>query len=116
MKVGLGDSVSVEESEDYEDGTKPKKAKKKIAEDFMYKDTFDYRVGIDETLRPISDIQEIFNDMTAKALKLGFGRFLKHLNGRELRVATMCSGTESPLLALQLSSNGTSGILILLES
>ena len=26
---------------------------------------------------------------------------VSHLNGRKLRVATMCSGTESPLLALE---------------
>lgn len=96
-------------------GLKAKKAKKKTAEDFTYDDNFTYRVGIDESLKPISDIQEIFNDLTDKALDLGLDSLLKRLNGRPLKLATMCSGTESPLLALQLTANGAFGIQTLLE-
>lgn len=62
--------------------------------------------GIDANLPPLHDIREIFEDMTQKALNMSpFTCFLKHLRGRELKVATMCSGTESPLLALRLVAN-----------
>lgn len=62
--------------------------------------------GIDANLPPLHDIREIFEDMTQKALETpSFTCFLKHLRGRELKVATMCSGTESPLLALRLVAN-----------
>ncbi|KAI9836785.1 MAG: hypothetical protein M1819_000950 [Sarea resinae] len=57
-------------------------------------------LGIDESLSPISHIDEIFDDMTNKAMELGLEEFTNHLNGRKLRVGTMCSGTESPILAL----------------
>ncbi len=60
--------------------------------------------GVDLSLPPLSDIEEIFQDITEKALQNGFGEVIKHLGGRSLRVVTMCSGTESPLLALQLIS------------
>lgn len=33
--------------------------------------------------------------------KLGFEKVIERLNGRSLRVATMCSGTESPMLAIE---------------
>ncbi|GAB7360989.1 hypothetical protein MBLNU230_g0972t1 [Neophaeotheca triangularis] len=58
--------------------------------------------GLKEELPPLSDVREIFQDMTAKALGNGLNDATKHLSGRSLRVATMCSGTESPLLALEL--------------
>ncbi|KAF3914918.1 hypothetical protein ABW20_dc0107988 [Dactylellina cionopaga] len=51
-------------------------------------------------LPPISSIQDIFLDMTKNNEKLQ--NVAARLNGRPLRVATMCSGTESPLLALGL--------------
>ncbi|CAN9451106.1 unnamed protein product [Alternaria alternata] len=40
------------------------------------------------------------SDMTTKAVQLGLCEALKSLGERSIRVATMCSGTESPLLAL----------------
>jgi site-specific DNA-cytosine methylase len=40
------------------------------------------------------------SDMTTKAVQLGLCEALKTLGERPIRVATMCSGTESPLLAL----------------
>lgn len=58
--------------------------------------------GLEENLPPLSDIPEIFHDLTANALSQGLQDATKHLAGRSLRVATMCSGTESPLLALEL--------------
>ncbi|KAK6528033.1 hypothetical protein TWF281_009290 [Arthrobotrys megalospora] len=51
-------------------------------------------------LPPLSDIDEIFADLTKN--HSGLVEVAKHLNERPLRVATMCSGTESPLLALGL--------------
>ncbi|EFE36108.1 SNF2 family helicase, putative [Trichophyton benhamiae CBS 112371] len=58
--------------------------------------------GLDRSLPPICKIEDIFEDLTAQALENGFDSFLKHIGSRELRVATMCSGTESPLLALEM--------------
>lgn len=57
--------------------------------------------GLDGSLSPMHDIQEIFSHIIAKALELGFRDVLQHFEGGELRVATMCSGTESPILFLE---------------
>lgn len=56
--------------------------------------------GIDLNLPPLSSIQECMSDMTTKAVQLGLCEALESLGERLIRVATMCSGTESPLLAL----------------
>ena len=55
-------------------------------------------------LPPISDLQQMFDDIVSRLpdLKSLFGKS----GGRKLRVATMCSGTESPLLALGLMGRG----------
>ena len=53
-------------------------------------------------LPPISDIEDIFADMTERIPAIV--DLARKLEGRKLRVATMCSGTESPLLALKLIS------------
>ncbi|KAI9805360.1 MAG: hypothetical protein M1833_005813 [Piccolia ochrophora] len=66
------------------------------------KDSWTYKSGIDESLKPLHDIEEIFDDMTAKAVNQGLLDTIQRLNGRKLKIATMCSGTESPILALQL--------------
>lgn len=60
--------------------------------------------GLDLSLPPLSDVKDIFTDATRKALTLGLRKPIENLRGRRLRVATMCSGTESPLLALQMIS------------
>ena len=62
--------------------------------------------GIDLNLPPLNTIEDAFIDMAAKAMQLGISDVLKELNGRHINVATMCSGTESPLLALDLLSKG----------
>jgi hypothetical protein len=51
-------------------------------------------------LPPIHEIPVIFDDLVSRipAVK----DVAVHVAGRKLRVATMCSGTESPLLALEL--------------
>lgn len=55
-------------------------------------------------LPPISDLQLIFDDIVSRVPTVTdlFGS----KGGRKLRVATMCSGTESPLLALGLIGRG----------
>jgi site-specific DNA-cytosine methylase len=60
--------------------------------------------GIDFNLPPISNIDDAFKDMTTKAIELGLADVMKNLDGRQINVATMCSGTESPLLAFELIS------------
>jgi len=60
--------------------------------------------GLDLSLPPLFEVKDIFTDATKKALALGLDKSIKNLFGRRLRVATMCSGTESPLLALQMIS------------
>ncbi|KAI5294006.1 hypothetical protein KEM52_004868 [Ascosphaera acerosa] len=58
--------------------------------------------GLNRKLPPLSTIEDIFDDLAKKAMRLGFEKFLDHLQARELKVATMFSGTESPLLALDM--------------
>ena len=64
--------------------------------------TKDQPRGLNLNLPPLSGIDEIFADLTSRAVDLGLTKTLQHLQNRPLRVATMCSGTESPLLALQM--------------
>ncbi|TFK39834.1 hypothetical protein BDQ12DRAFT_513516 [Crucibulum laeve] len=52
------------------------------------------------TLPPIHDIPAIFSDLVGRIPKIK--DVAEKVQGRKLRVATMCSGTESPLLALEL--------------
>ena len=73
--------------------------------------------GIDLSLPPLSSIEACMSDMTTKVLQLGLSEALGHLKERPIKVATMCSGTESPLLALDeiskaLQVAGHSPILI----
>jgi hypothetical protein len=60
--------------------------------------------GIDFNLPPIDSVEDAFADMAAKALELGLDDVLRELEGHQIKVATMCSGTESPLLAFELFS------------
>ncbi|KAH7343761.1 hypothetical protein B0J17DRAFT_713921 [Rhizoctonia solani] len=53
-------------------------------------------------LPPMASIPDMFADIVGRMPELQ--KVSKHLNGRPLRVATMCSGTESPLLALGMIS------------
>jgi site-specific DNA-cytosine methylase len=81
-----------------------------------YQDRFVYRNGLDEErYPPISNTTEIFADQLKNFMKKSskFNDAINHLSGRKLKVATMCSGTESPILALmeyrehlQQQSNG----------
>lgn len=84
--------------EDVVNGSKPKAA-------VSWADTFKYARGVDDTLRPISTVRAAFEDLFDRAKEKGFNKYLRHLDrlgNRNLTVATMCSGTESPMLALDL--------------
>lgn len=69
-----------------------------------------------EDLPPLSDVQEIFMDIVRRVPALK--GVAEHLGDRKLRVGTMCSGTESPLLALGMISRSmkeTYGVTIEVE-
>ncbi|RHZ71269.1 hypothetical protein CDV55_103969 [Aspergillus turcosus] len=56
-------------------------------------------------LPPLYKLEDIYEHMTKRALELNFDDVLAHLGSKPLRVVTMCSGTESPLLALEMVQN-----------
>jgi hypothetical protein len=56
----------------------------------------------DSSSPPISRLPDIFLDIVSRLSEVK--TLAEHIKGRTLRVATMCSGTESPLLALNLIS------------
>ena len=62
-------------------------------------------VAAGEELPVISEPAAMFHDLASKVPKLE--NFLKKMSHRPLRVATMCSGTESPLLALDKIADAT---------
>lgn len=57
---------------------------------------------LDLSLPPLAHIEDIFLDITKKALAQGLDQAIGHLKGGALKIGTMCSGTEAPLLALRL--------------
>ena len=62
--------------------------------------------GLDASLAPMSSIFSIFNDLTQRAFELGFLDYLRAMKGRPVKIATMCSGTESPIFASRLIAEG----------
>lgn len=67
--------------------------------------------GIARDLPPMFRIADIFNDITARSMDLGMKKAVRNLKGHTLRVATMCSGTESPLLAMGLINDALKTLL-----
>lgn len=61
---------------------------------------------LDTSLPPMHDLDEIFADLLKKANQLGLAELLRKLRYRPLTVATVCSGTESPVLALETIQKG----------
>lgn len=59
---------------------------------------------VDLSLPPISNIEDSFEAMTQNALSLGLGVAVNKLGSRPIRIGTMCSGTEAPIIALELIS------------
>lgn len=66
----------------------------------------DKNPGLDKNKPPLSNFHEIFKDIAKKALELGLSETLQKLQGIRLRVATMCSGTDAPVLALRMIETG----------
>lgn len=68
----------------------------------------EYKDKLDSKKPPLSNIEEIFNDLVKNAFKYGFRDAIETL--REvcptIKIATMCSGTESPLLAVTETERG----------
>ncbi|KAL4736993.1 hypothetical protein BDV11DRAFT_172351 [Aspergillus similis] len=60
------------------------------------------RTQLAQHLPPLHKLSGIFKSLTERAIDLGLDKVLAHLGNRRLRVATVCSGTESPLLALEM--------------
>lgn len=60
----------------------------------------DHGNGLDLSLPPLHDNMAIFQDMTARAMGMGLADAAQNFNQQPLKVATMCSGTEAPVLAL----------------
>jgi hypothetical protein len=75
----------------------PKKSRKVVKIPFR-DPKFTYRVGIDDTLPPMFSIPDIIVDMSHRSVVLGIRCFVQHLGGRQLRIGTMCSGTEAPVV------------------
>ena len=95
-----GDTAMEDEDADADDGTTTAKLDKKSKPDKSSKLDKKSAPGVSK-LPPISTIPEIFKDIVVRMPDIK--SVAKHIKGRKLRVATMCSGTESPLLALGLS-------------
>lgn len=57
-------------------------------------------------LGPMSSLEDMFADLAREAKKKGLAAVLEALGGRNLRVATVCSGTEAPVLAMEMIAMG----------
>ena len=65
--------------------------------------------GLDTSQPPLYTLPKIFQHLVESAVVEGLGEALDHLDGRAVRIATMCSGTESPILAMEMIAEGTVG-------
>ncbi|CAI6335508.1 unnamed protein product [Periconia digitata] len=61
--------------------------------------------AIDTSLPPVNNVEDCVLDMCSKALGKGLEEALERFAGRQINVATMMSGTESPVIFMQLLSN-----------
>lgn len=87
MNIDVNEEDEEEEEEEEEDTTGKKEK---------------YVSPEESSLPPISRLPDIFLDIVSRLSEVK--TLAEHIKGRKLRVATMCSGTESPLLALNLIS------------
>lgn len=60
--------------------------------------------GLNDNLAPLSDINEIFDSITTQAMSLGLEEAMEEFVDDEagIRIVTMCSGTESPIIAMNM--------------
>lgn len=63
--------------------------------------------GLDQSYPPIDNVEDMFLDaVTTACERFGLDKIVDHFNRRPLKVATMCSGTDSPILAFRLIKEG----------
>lgn len=72
------------------------------------------RTQLAQHLPPLWNLSDIFKSLTNRAIELNLDDVLSHLGDRRLRVVTVCSGTESPLLALEMVRE--SKLLLILDT
>ena len=82
----------------------PKKRKTVVSKRDV--ETWKYKYGLCEDLPPLDNIRDIVHDMV-KRLFDPFRLLQARLDGHTLQVATLCSGTESPILFLTELVAGT---------
>ena len=58
-------------------------------------------MGFDPSLEPLATLGEFVGDMAQRARSLGLAEAIQSLQSRKLRIATMCSGTDAPIIAFQ---------------
>lgn len=64
------------------------------------------KAQVDESLPPLSGLDDIFDDIVVNAMeKTPLTEAMENCIGKTILVATMCSGTESPLLAMGRMQN-----------
>jgi hypothetical protein len=95
VDVGLNETPQEDEPDDIPELPEVRRAKVDIQDRYLALH-----------LPPMYTLEEIFNDLAAKALSLGFGDVVKRVGDRPLRIATVCSGTESPILAMEMFLKG----------
>lgn len=72
------------------------------------------RTQLAQHLPPLWNLSDIFKSLTNRAIELNLDDVLSHLGYRRLHVVTVCSGTESPLLALEMVRE--SKLLLILDT
>lgn len=68
----------------------------------IYNDRYKCQDGIARKSAPLHTVNQMFDHMTDKALTLGFNAALEFLSNVPLRICTMCSGTEAPVLSCDM--------------
>lgn len=70
----------------------------------VYGDNVKMDLGVAKELVPREDILQIFYHIMATILDLGFDKTLETFANRPLKIATMCSGSESPIFVLMMAN------------
>lgn len=60
------------------------------------------KARLDLSKPPIYKLDDIFRSITDHAVGVGFKDFIEYMGSTKLRVATACSGTDCPLLVLEM--------------
>ena len=64
----------------------------------IFRDVYKYQNGVAVDSPPVSSLDKIYRRIVEKLLPLGLKNVLALLSNRPLNIATMCSGTEAPIL------------------